>query len=191
MTNQATTRYGEGIEITAPIPSEFAEILTPEAMNFVAKLARTFEGRRQELLQRRMQRQAEIDAGKLPNFLPETEHIRQANWTISPLPADIQDRRIELTGSADRKIIINGLNSGAKTFMADFDDAHSPTWEGPVQGQLNIRDAIRRTITYTSPQGKFYKLNGQIAVLLVRPRGWHLDEKHVLIDGQPILGRCF
>ncbi len=98
MTNQATTRYGEGIEITAPIPSEFAEILTPEAMNFVAKLARTFEGRRQELLQRRMQRQAEIDAGKLPNFLPETEHIRQANWTISPLPADIQDRRIELTG---------------------------------------------------------------------------------------------
>ena len=191
MTNQATIQYGEGIEIAAPISPEFAEILTPEAMNFVAKLARTFEGRRQELLQRRMQRQAEIDAGKLPNFLPETEHIRQANWTIAPLPADIQDRRIELTGSADRKMIINGLNSGAKTFMADFDDAHSPTWEGPVQGQINIRDAIQRTITYTSPQGKFYKLNDQAAVLLVRPRGWHLDEKHALIDGQPISGGFF
>jgi len=191
MTNQATTQYGEGIEITGPISSEFAEILTPEALNFVAKLARTFEGRRQELLQLRVQRQTEVDAGKLPDFLPETEHIRQADWTIAPLPADLQDRRVELTGSADRKMIINGLNSGAKTFMADFEDAHAPTWEGPIQGQINVRDAVRRTITYTSPQGKFYKLNEQIALLLVRPRGWHLDEKHVLIDGRPISGGIF
>jgi len=191
MTNQATTRYGDGIEVTAAIPSEFAEILTPEALNFVAKLARTFEGRRQELLQLRVQRQAEVDAGKLPDFLPETEHIRRADWTITPLPADLQDRRVELTGSADRKMIINGLNSGAKTFMADFEDAHSPTWEGPIQGQINVRDAVQRTITYTSPQGKLYKLNDQIALLLVRPRGWHLDEKHVLIDGRPISGGIF
>ncbi len=191
MTNQATMQYGDGIEVTAAIPSACAEILAPEAMHFVAKLARAFEGRRQELLQRRVQRQAEIDAGKLPDFLPETEHIRQADWTIAPLPADLQDRRVELTGPADRKMMINGLNSGAKTFMADFEDAHSPTWEGPIQGQINVRDAIRRTITSTSPQGKLYKLNDQIALLLVRPRGWHLDEKHVLIDGQPISGGIF
>ena len=191
MTNQATTQYGDGIEVTAPITSDFAEILTSEAMNFVAKLARSFEGRRQELLQHRVQRQAEVDAGKLPDFLPETEHIRRADWTIAPLPSDLQDRRVELTGSADRKMIINGLNSGAKTFMADFEDAHAPTWEGPIQGQINVRDAVRRTITYTSPQGKLYKLNEQIALLLVRPRGWHLDEKHVLIDGRPISGGIF
>ncbi|HEX3640601.1 MAG TPA: malate synthase A, partial [Ktedonobacteraceae bacterium] len=124
MTNQATTQYGDGIEVIAAIPSDFAEILTPEALNFVAKLARTFERRRQELLQLRVQRQTEVDVGKLPDFLPETEHIRQADWTIAPLPADLLDRRVELTGSADRKMIINGLNSGAKTFMADFEDAH-------------------------------------------------------------------
>jgi len=191
MTNQAATQDAEGIEVTAAISSEFAEILTPEALNFVAKLARTFEDSRQELLQRRVQRQAEIDAGKLPDFLPETEHIRQADWTIAPLPVDLQDRRVEITGPVDRKMVINALNSGAKVFMADFEDAHSPTWEGTIQGQINVRDAIRRTITYTSPQGKVYKLNDQIAVLLVRPRGWHLNERHVLIDGRPISGGIF
>src|SRR5258708_2557819 len=191
MTNQAATQDAEGIEVTAAISSEFAEILTPEALNFVAKLARTFESRRQELLQHRAQRQAELDAGKLPDYLPENEHIRQADWTIASLPVDLQDRRVEITGPVDRKMVINAVNSGAKVFMADFEDAHSPTWEGTIQGQINVRDAIRRTITYSSPQGKIYKLNDQIAVLLVRPRGWHLNEKHVLIDGRPISGGIF
>ncbi|HZO74313.1 MAG TPA: malate synthase A [Ktedonobacteraceae bacterium] len=190
-TNPVTTQFAEGIEIKAPITPEFAQILTPEAMNLVAKLARSFETRRQELLQRRVQRQAEIDAGKLPDFLPETAHIRQQDWTIAPIPADLQDRRVEITGPVDRKMVINALNSGAKVFMADFEDAHSPTWEATVEGQINVRDAIKRTITFTSPEGKAYRLNEQTAVLLVRPRGWHLNEKHVLIDGKPVSGGIF
>jgi malate synthase len=191
MTEQATTRYAEGITVTAPVTPEFAEILSPEAMNFVATLSRAFEGRREELLQRREQRQAEIDAGKLPDFLPETADIRAADWTIAPLPDDLQDRRVEITGPCDRKMVINALNSGASVYMADFEDAHSPTWEGTIQGQINVRDAVRRTITYTSPEGKEYRLNDKTAVLLVRPRGWHLYEKHVLIDGKPISGGIF
>jgi malate synthase len=185
------TTYATGIEIQAPVTHEFAEILTPDAMNFVATLSRAFEGRREELLARRVQRQAEIDAGKLPDFLPETEHIRKGTWTIAPVPADLQDRRVEITGPVDRKMVINALNSGAKVFMADFEDAHSPTWEGTIQGQINVRDAIDRTITFTGPEGKEYRLNEQIATLLVRPRGWHLNEKHVLIDGKPISGGIF
>lgn len=188
MTGQASIQYAKGIEVRATVTPEFAEIVTPEALNFVAALARQFEGRRQELLQRRVQRQAEIDAGKLPNFLPETEHVRNATWTIAPLPGDLQDRRVEITGPVDRKMVINALNSGAKVFMADFEDAHSPTWEATIQGQINVRDAVRRTITYRSPEGKEYRLNQQTAVLLVRPRGWHLNDKHVFIDGQPISG---
>ncbi|GCE47372.1 malate synthase [Thermosporothrix hazakensis] len=191
MTSQETVRFPAGIEITAPISPAFAEILTPAAMEFVALLCRTFEGRRADLLQRRAARQAEIDAGTLPDFLPETAHIRQGNWTIAPLPADLQDRRVEITGPVDRKMIINALNSGAKVFMADFEDAHSPTWAGTIEGQINVRDAVRRTISYTSPEGKHYQLNEQTAVLLVRPRGWHLDEKHVLLDGKPISGGIF
>ena len=191
MTSQTPTQYTEGIEVKAAITPEFAEILTPEAMNFLAKLARTFEGRRQELLQRRAQRQVEIDAGKMPDFLSETAHIRNSEWTIAPIPDDLQDRRVEITGPVDRKMVINALNSGAKVFMADFEDANSPTWETTIQGQLNVRDAIRRTITFTSPEGKDYRLNDQTAVLLVRPRGWHLNEKHVLIDGKQISGSLF
>src|SRR3989440_5749085 len=189
MTTQAG--YQEGIEIRGPITAEFAEILTPEAMAFVATLVRTFSGRREELLQRRVQRQAEIDAGKMPDFLPETERIRQGSWTVAPIPDDLQDRRVEITGPVDRKMVINALNSGAKVFMADFEDAHSPTWETTIQGQINVRDAVKRTITFSSPEGKAYKLNEQTAVLLVRPRGWHLDEKHVLVDGKPISGALF
>jgi len=189
MTTQAS--YQEGIEIRGPITAEFAEILTPEAMAFVATLVRTFSGRREELLQRRVQRQAEIDAGKMPDFLPETEHIRQGNWTVAPIPDDLQDRRVEITGPAERKMTINALNSGAKVFMADFEDAHSPTWEGTIQGQINVRDAVNRTISYTAPEGKQYSLQEKTATLLVRPRGWHLPEKHVLIDGQPISGGIF
>ncbi len=189
MTTQAG--YQEGIEIRGPITAEFAEILTPEAMAFVATLVRTFSGRREELLQRRVQRQAEIDAGKMPDFLPETERIRQGSWTVAPIPDDLQDRRVEITGPAERKMTINALNSGAKVFMADFEDAHSPTWEGTIQGQINVRDAVNRTISYTAPEGKQYSLQEKTATLLVRPRGWHLPEKHVLIDGQPISGGIF
>jgi len=191
MTSDVKIHYAEGIEVRAAISPESAQILTPQAMEFVAKLARAFEDRRQELLARRAQRQASLDAGNLPDFLPETARIRSGTWTIAPIPADLQDRRVEITGPVDRKMVINALNSGSKVFMADFEDAHSPTWEGTIQGQINLRDAVRRTITYTSPEGKEYKLNEKTAVLLVRPRGWHLDEKHVLIDGKPISGGIF
>src|SRR6266516_4178997 len=190
-TNKAVTHYAEGIEIKAPVSAEFAEILTPEALSFVATLSRAFETRREELLQRRAVRQAELNAGKLPDFLPETEHIRNATWTIAPIPADLQDRRVEITGPVERKMVINALNSGAKVFMADFEDAHSPTWDATIQGQINVRDAIDRTISYTSPEGKDYQLNEKIATLLVRPRGWHLNEKHVFVDGKPVSGGIF
>ncbi len=183
--------YPEGIEIRGPITPEFAEILTPEAMAFVATLVRAFTGRRAELLQKRIQRQAEIDAGKMPDFLPETEHVREGSWTIDPIPRDLQERRVEITGPAERKMIINALNSGAKVFMADFEDSLSPTWEGTIQGQINLRDAVNRTITYTAPEGKQYALQEKTATLLVRPRGWHLPEKHVFIDGKQVSGGLF
>lgn len=190
-TNQATPQYAEGIEIKALVSAEFAEILTPAALSFIAKLARAFEARREDLLQKRVQRQADLDAGIMPDFLPETEHIRTGDWTAAPIPPDLQDRRVEITGPVDRKMVINALNSGAKVFMADFEDAHSPTWDATIQGQINVRDAIDRTITYTSPEGKNYQLNEKTAVLLVRPRGWHLNEKHVLVDGKPVSGGIF
>lgn len=185
------SQYAQGIEIHAEITPAFAEILTPQAMSFVATLARAFEGRREELLAKREQRQAELDAGVKPDFLAETAHIRQGTWTVAPIPADLQDRRVEITGPVERKMVINALNSGAKMFMADFEDSHAPTWDATVQGQINLRDAIAGTITFSSPEGKSYKLNEQVATLLVRPRGWHLNEKHVLIDGKPISGGIF
>ena len=181
----------QNIEIKGEITPEFAEILTPEALNFVATLVRAFSDRREELLQRRAQRQAEIDAGTMPDFLPETEHIRASDWTIAPVPADLQDRRVEITGPVERKMVINALNSGAKVFMADFEDSFAPTWEGAIQGQINVRDAVNRTITFSNPDGKQYTLNEKTATLLVRPRGWHLFEKHVIIDGKPISGGIF
>src|SRR5258706_11876685 len=189
MLNQ--TSYAQGIEIHGPITSEYAEILTSEAMSFVATLVRAFSSRREELLQLRARRQTEIDAGKMPDFLPETVHIREGNWTVAPLPSDLQDRRVEITGPVERKMIINALNSGAKVFMADFEDSLSPTWEGTIEGQLNLRDAINRTISFTSPEGKKCSLQEQTATLLVRPRGWHLPEKHVFIDGQQVSGGLF
>jgi len=191
MTDQNLSHYPAGVEIRGSITPEFAEILTPDAMNFVAALARPFANRREELLQRRAQRQAEIDSGKLPDFLPETEHIRNSEWTVAPIPEDLLDRRVEITGPVERKMIINALNSGAKVYMADFEDAHTPTWEGNIQGHINLRDAVNRTIEYTSPEGKPYRLQDKTATLLVRPRGWHLLEKHVLIDDKPISGGIF
>jgi malate synthase len=187
----STPIYGAGIEITGRITPDYAEVLTPEAVAFAAKLQRAFGGRRDKLLARRAQRQAELDAGKLPDFLPETRAIRDGDWTCAPYPADIADRRVEITGPVDRKMIVNALNSGASVFMADFEDANTPKWDNNLQGHLNLRDAIRRRIDFTSPEGKQYRLQEKTATLFVRPRGWHLPEKHVLIDGTPISGGIF
>jgi malate synthase len=184
-------QFGPGIEITGRITPEYAEILTPQAVALAAKLQRAFGGRRTELLAARARRQAQLDAGGLPDFLPETRAIRDGDWTCAPIPADIVDRRVEITGPVDRKMVINALNSGASVFMADFEDANTPKWDNNLQGHINLRDAIRRRIDYTSPEGKSYRLGEKTAVLFVRPRGWHLPEKHVLIDGQPISGGIF
>jgi malate synthase len=179
-----------GVNILGRITPQYAEILTPQALAFVAKLHRQFESRRQELLARRAARQQEFDAGKLPDFLPETKKIRDSEWTIAPQPADLLDRRVEITGPTDRKMVINALNCGASTFMADFEDANCPTWENMIEGQVNLRDAVDRTITLEQ-NGKQYRLNDKVAVLIPRPRGWHLDEKHVLVDGKPVSGGIF
>jgi malate synthase len=168
-----------------------SHILTQEAHAFLTKLARTFESRRQDLLARRRMRQQQIDAGQLPDFLPETASIREQEWTVAPIPHDLVDRRVEITGPVDRKMIINALNSGANVFMADFEDSNSPTWQNNLEGQANLRDTVAGTITYTSPEGKQYRLNSQVATLLVRPRGWHLDEKHFEVDGKPISASLF
>jgi malate synthase len=176
--------------VTGKVTPQFAEILTPDALAFVALLHRTFEPRRQELLARRAARQKEFDAGKLPDFLPETRKIRETEWQIAPQPKDMLDRRVEITGPTDRKMVINALNCGAATFMADFEDANCPTWFNMIDGQINLRDAVRRTITLEQ-NGKSYKLNDKTAVLIPRPRGWHLDEKHVTVDGEPVSGGIF
>lgn len=181
----------EKIAVLAPVSTEFAEILTPEALKFVAKLIKQFSNKREELLANRLVRQTELDNGKMPDFLAETAAIRSSDWQVAPLPNNLQDRRVEITGPVDRKMIINALNSGAKVFMADFEDSHSPTWDATIQGQINLRDAINGTITYQSPEGKQYKLNKDRAVLMVRPRGWHLLEKNVLIDGKQISASMF
>lgn len=180
------------MELKAAVSGQMAEILTPEALAFVEKLARQFQSTREKLLAKRAERQLEIDHGAWPDFLAATKSIRDdKSWRVASIPADLQDRRTEITGPVDRKMVINALNSGAKVFMADFEDATSPTWENLIEGQLNLRDAIRRTISFASPEGKQYQLNEKTATLLVRPRGWHLPEKHLLIDGQPISGSLF
>src|SRR5499426_1077247 len=178
------------VQISGRITAEFAQILTPEALAFVAKLHRRFEPRRQELLAKRAARQKEFDRGALPDFLPETKQIREAEWTIAPQPKDMLDRRVEITGPTDRKMVINALNCGASTFMADFEDANCPTWHNMIDGQINLRDAVRRTIGLEQ-NGKHYELNDRTAVLIPRPRGWHLDEKHVTVDGKPVSGSIF
>jgi malate synthase len=187
----STPRYGPGIEILGAMTPQYDQILTPEAMAFAARLQRAFGSRRAELLANRHARQSAFDAGRLPDFLPQTREIRDAEWTCAPVPADIQDRRVEITGPVDRKMIINALNSGASVFMADFEDANTPKWDNNIQGHINLRDAVRRRIEFVSPEGKTYRLNEKAATLFVRPRGWHLAEKHVRIDGQPISGGIF
>jgi len=181
----------KGVEILQEISPDFAEILTPQALNFIANLHLTFNKLRKELLQKRKELQFEIDEGKKLNFLLETVNIRDSEWTIAPIPDELQDRRVEITGPVERKMIINALNSAAKVFMADFEDSNTPTWNNIIQGQINLRDAVNRSISFTNPNGKHYSLNEKPAVLMVRPRGWHLIEKNVLIDGEPISGSIF
>ncbi|MSU59970.1 MAG: malate synthase A [Pedosphaera sp.] len=180
------------IEIKPAIDSNAAQLLTMDAMSFLMNLVREFEPTRQKLLAKRVVRQKEIDGGAMPDFLAATKAIRDdKSWKVASIPADLQDRRTEITGPVDRKMVINALNSGAKVFMADFEDATSPTWKNLIEGQANLRDAVRRTISFSNPDGKQYKLNAQTATLMVRPRGWHLPEKHMFVEGKPISGSLF
>ncbi len=181
----------ERVQITGPMNDAYQTVLTEGATHFLVKLARNFETRRRELLARRNVRQQSLDAGAMPNFLPDTAQIRSAEWKVAPIPRDMLDRRVEITGPVERKMIINALNSGASVFMADFEDSNSPTWQNNIEGHINLRDAVNRTISYTSPEGKRYELADKTAVLMVRPRGWHLEEKHFLIDGRPMSGSLF
>src|SRR2546427_9262845 len=180
-----------GVKVVAPIADPHTSILAPEALEFLATLHREFNPRRLDLLAQRKRRQQALDRGEMPRFLPETASVRESDWRVPAVPDDLQNRRVEITGPVDRKMVINALNSGANCFMADFEDAHSPTWEGTLEGQLNVRDAVRGAIDYVSPEGKRYQLNAKVATLLVRPRGWHLPEKHILVDGQPASGSLF
>ncbi|MBI2684047.1 MAG: malate synthase A [Actinobacteria bacterium] len=184
--------FPAGVEVRAPESQAMNEILVPEAVALAAKLHREFGARRAELLAARAVRQAAIDAGERPDFLPETAHIRDdPSWRVAPVPPDLQDRRAEITGPVDRKMIINALNSGAKAFMADFEDSNTPTWDNALQGQINLRDAIVGTISFQNPDGKTYSLGENLATLIVRPRGWHMVERHFLVDGEPISAGIF
>ncbi|QMV17599.1 malate synthase A [Granulicella sp. 5B5] len=181
-----------GVMLHAPLAPKHAAILSPESLAFAVALQREFNPRRKELLAARVARQKRLDAGERPDFLPETVQIRESEWTVAPLPKDLLDRRVEITGPVDRKMIINALNSGAKVFMADFEDSTTPTWENVLEGQQNLFDAVRRTITYDDPAtGKHYELKPEPAVLFIRARGWHLEERHVLVDGEPMSGSIF
>ena len=179
------------IELTGPVAAESGRVLTPEALAFVASLASRFGPIREAALQRRNQRDAEIAAGGAYAFLPETEGVRKGTWKVGAAPDDLQKRHVEITGPVERKMMINALNSGADVFMADFEDSLAPTWENVVAGQANLIDAIRRTLAFSSPEGKSYKLAEKTATLVVRPRGWHLVEKHALLGGQPISASLF
>jgi malate synthase len=181
----------ERVRIVGPMNEAYQTVLTESATQFLVKLAEKFEARRQELLARRKVRQQMLDSGTLPDFLADTAQIRSAEWKVAPIPSDLLDRRVEITGPVERKMLINALNSGASVFMADFEDSNSPTWQNNIEGHINLRDAVNRTISYTSPEGKRYALAEKTAVLMVRPRGWHLEEKHFLVDGKPMSGSLF
>jgi malate synthase len=183
--------FGDGVQVTAAVPADAESILTPDALRFVADLHRRFNPTRQTLLARRTERQKELAAGGKLDFLTETKGIRDGEWKVGPAPAALNDRRVEITGPTDRKMMINALNSGAKVFMADLEDALSPTWENITVGQANLRDAVRGTISFEQEGGKRYELAETIATLVVRPRGWHLGERHVLVDGEPVAASLF
>jgi len=179
-----TIPMNEGLEMLCAPSKAQNEILTSEALDFFVALQREFNPRRLDLLRERKIRQQAIDRGERPGFLTETKQVRESDWQVDPVPADLQDRRVEITGPVDRKLVINALNSGARCYMADFEDAHAPTWNATLEGQINLRDAVRGTIEYVSAEGKPYKLKERVATLLVRPRGWHLPEKHLRVDGE-------
>lgn len=181
----------EGVELRAPVPPGAGRALNREALSFVAALHRQFNPERERLLARRDERQAEISQGARPDFLPATASVRRGDWRVPPAPADLEDRRVEITGPVDRKMMINALNSGARVFMADFEDALAPTWANVTLGQVHLMDAVDRTITYESPDGRVYRLNEEVATLVVRPRGWHLLEKNVWVDGRPVAAAFF
>jgi malate synthase len=186
-----TRESNAGIEIRARLTGDHREILSDAALEFLARLHREFNPRRIELLSERQRRQEALDRGEMPGFPRETAQVREGDWQVLPVPEDLRDRRVEITGPVDRKMVINALNSGANCYMADFEDSHSPTWGGTLDGQLNVRDAVRGLIEYISPEGKEYRLNRRVATLLVRPRGWHLPEKHLFIDGQAASASLF
>jgi malate synthase len=181
----------DGVEVLEPVEGRSAEILTEDALSFVAGLQREFGARRIELLNARSERQHRLDAGERPDFLESTRATRDADWRVTPAPADLRDRRVEITGPTDRKMVINALNSGACCFMADFEDANAPTWSNMVEGQVNVADAVRRAIELTGTDGREYRLAEDTATLLVRPRGWHLPERHLIVDGAPVSGSLF
>ena len=181
----------DGVEIRGPVEGRFGEVLTDEALGFVAGLHREFEPRRRDLLAERLARQGQLDAGARPEFLAPTRAVRDGDWRVAPAPEDLLDRRVEITGPTDRKMVINALNSGARCFMADFEDSNAPTWANMLEGQVNLADAVRRTIELTTDDGREYRLGDEIATLIVRPRGWHLPERHVLVDGEPVSGSLF
>ncbi|MFN2400364.1 MAG: malate synthase A [Gemmatimonadaceae bacterium] len=183
----------EQIEITgsAPPPPSLQRVLTNDAVDLIVQLHREFSGTRMDLLKSREQRQAELDRGVRPDFLPASAHIRNDEWLVAPAPADLVDRRVEITGPVERKMMINALNSGANAFMADLEDSLSPTWENVIEGQANLMDAVRRKLEYTGPDGKAYRLNEELATLIVRPRGWHLVERHMMVDGEPVSASLF
>ena len=189
--SDASSDGAVGVEIRGGPTPDSASVLTPQALAFVADLHRAFNPTRERLLRRRAQRQAEIDAGARPDFLPETAALREGDWRVAATPSDLQRRWVEITGPVEGKMMINAFNSGANVFMADFEDALSPTWSNVVQGQRNLIDAVRRTISLDTPEGKSYRLGREIATLMLRPRGWHLTEKHVLIDGRPLSASLF
>jgi len=184
-------KVSDGVEISGAPEGRSSEILTPDAIAFVAGLHREFEARRRELLEARTERQAALDAGERPVFLEDTERIRASDWRVAEAPADLRDRRVEITGPTDRKMMINALNSGARCFMADLEDATSPTWSNVVEGQVNLADAVRGTIALTAPDGREYRLGEEVATLIVRPRGWHLLERHLRVDGKVVSGSLF
>ena len=179
------------VEVRGDGGARSEEVLTPEGLEFVADLEREFGPARRRLLERRVERQAELDRGAALGFLAETKDVREGAWTVAAVPKDLENRRVEITGPVERKMMINALNSGAKVFMADFEDANSPTWDNCVTGQANLIDAIERTIEFENPDGRIYRLNDEVATLIVRPRGWHLVERHLLVDGEPVSAGLF
>jgi malate synthase len=181
----------QNIKVKGETNASAERVLTPEALKFLAELHQRFNGKREELLALRTKRQESLDKGLLPSFLTETEEIRNSEWQVGPSAIDLRDRRVEITGPVERKMMINALNSGAKVFMADFEDALSPTWENVIDGQINCMEAVRKTLSFVSPEGKSYQLNEQIATLVIRPRGWHLQEEHFEIEGQPCSASLF